>query len=204
MAEKKQEEQKEKRQLTKVVEGSAEIKKKSKFEKVMEDFIVRDLKDIGYYIWKDVMVPGLKDAMADTINNTVGMMFWGDAGAYGGGRKRRKGEKEDYGRFSRSGGGRRRRDEDDDDDRPSRRRRDNQEYNNIELDSARDCKAVLDELEDQIEEFGQASIADLYALTGISSEFTDNHYGWYDMDGFDYVHVRGGWLLKVPKPKRLD
>ena len=52
--------------------------------------------------------------------------------------------------------------------------------------------------------FGEVTVADLYDLVGISSDYTDRKYGWTDLATAKPIRVRGGYLLDLPRAKLLD
>ena len=59
----------------------------------------------------------------------------------------------------------------------------------------------MDEL---IEKFKVASVADLYDLVGVSCDYTANNYGWTNLRNASVVRVRDGYLLKLPRALPLD
>lgn len=59
----------------------------------------------------------------------------------------------------------------------------------------------MDEL---IDTYGLASVADLYDLVGKTCEYTDNNYGWNDIRSAAVVRVRDGYLLKLPRALPLN
>ena len=59
----------------------------------------------------------------------------------------------------------------------------------------------MDEL---IETYGSVSVADMYDLVGISCEYTDNKYGWKNIRTAEPVHVRDGYMLKLPRALPLN
>ena len=55
-----------------------------------------------------------------------------------------------------------------------------------------------------IEEFGMASVLNLYDLIGVTAPFTADKYGWTDIRNATAVRVRDGYLLKLPRVMPLD
>jgi hypothetical protein len=52
--------------------------------------------------------------------------------------------------------------------------------------------------------YGQVTVAQLYALTGIRAEHTDNKWGWTNLKGAQAVRLRDGrYLLDLPRPEEL-
>jgi len=65
-------------------------------------------------------------------------------------------------------------------------------------------EAVIASLSDLIEDYGVASVADLYDLVGITGSFTDNKYGWTNLRTASVTRVRDGFLLNLPRPTPID
>ena len=60
----------------------------------------------------------------------------------------------------------------------------------------------MDEL---IATYGIASVADWYDLVGADSDYTDNNYGWTDIQSATIVRTRNGdYMIKMPKAFPLD
>ena len=59
----------------------------------------------------------------------------------------------------------------------------------------------MDEL---IETYGSATVADLYDLVGITCNYTDNKYGWTNLRNAEPIRVRDGYMLKMPKALPID
>ena len=47
-------------------------------------------------------------------------------------------------------------------------------------------------------------MADLYDLVGMTSNYTDNKYGWYDLRTAYIQGVSGGYVIRLPKPVALN
>ena len=48
------------------------------------------------------------------------------------------------------------------------------------------------------------SVADFYDLVGVSGNYTDNKYGWTDIRNASVIHVRDGYMIKLPKALPLN
>lgn len=87
----------------------------------------------------------------------------------------------------------------------SRRARSTHDFDEIILDSRGEAEQVLDTLHDIVEQYSQAAVADLYEMVGISAAYTDQKYGWTNLQGASVQHIRGGqYLLNLPKPEPLE
>ncbi len=62
---------------------------------------------------------------------------------------------------------------------------------------------VLDNLNELITTYGMASVADLYELSGLTSKFTDNKYGWTDIGSAKVYKTKDGYSIKMPEATKL-
>ena len=74
----------------------------------------------------------------------------------------------------------------------------------IILETRKEANEVLNLLLTMVTDYGQASIADLYDLVGITSKFTDNEYGWLDLSNASITIGSNGYSLNLPKAKILE
>jgi hypothetical protein len=78
-------------------------------------------------------------------------------------------------------------------------------FDDIILETRGEAEEVLSCLADLTQDYGQASVADLYDLVGITGQFTDNKWGWTDISSASATRARnGGYVLNLPKPILLD
>lgn len=156
------------KKLEKVVTGAAKTRKKSEARKFVNIFVPEDGENVKSYIMMDVIIPGIKNAIADVIS----IVLFGDSGRIGGSRSKRDGrsrltywddrrdDRREYGRPRAAAGF---------------------EYDDIIFETRGDAELVLDQLESAIANYGIASVADLYDLAGITCRnYTANRYGWTD------------------------
>jgi hypothetical protein len=178
----KSEQVEEKKKLEKVVVGQVKTQKKSGFSKFVNGFVSDDAHNIKSYLFKDVVVPTIKKTITDVVDMIL----------YGGSKRssRIPGTKVSYRSYW----------DEPRDSRPVSRVSSGYDYEDIILDSAGDANMVLDQLNDIIDTYKIASVADLYDLVGISGNFTDNKYGWTNLANADIVRTRdGGYKLKLPR-----
>lgn len=180
------------RKLEKVVNGEAKTRKKSEVKKFASIFVPEDTENVKSYIWMDVIIPGIKNAIADVVS----IILFGDAGRLGRNGKG-KGSKISYRDYYR----------DDRDDRRDygRPRAAGFEYDDILFETRGDADLVLDQLESAIANYGIASVADLYDLAGITCRsYTANKYGWTDIRTAKVVRVRDGYILQLPRTVQIN
>lgn len=185
----------------KVVTGKVKQQKRSLSKRLAETFLEDDTKSVGSYILYDVLIPAAKDLISDMITGAVDMALFGE---------RRRGARtirdrgHSYTNYNASYRGRQTgpalREERD----ISRGARARHDFGEIVLESRGEAEDVLSHLVDMTIDYGQATVADLYDLLGITSNFTDNKYGWTDLRNASVSRVRGGYLINLPRTQPLD
>jgi hypothetical protein len=175
------------KRVEKVVTGAVKARKKSEVKKFAGIFVPEDTNSVKSYILMDVVVPGIKNAIADVVS----IILFGESGRIGG--KKSSSSKVSYQRYYDD-----RRDDRKDYNRP--RTALGYEYDDIIIESRGEAELVLDQLEEIISTYGMASVADLYDLVGITGRsYTDNKYGWTDIRNAKVVRVRDGYILQLPR-----
>lgn len=198
------------KRIDKVVEGEVIRRKKPLGRRFKEFFFGSvDAQSIWEYVAQDILVPAAKDAIADATSGGIERMLFHDDRSHRRSRGRSRG-RTDYQRYSRPY-----------DDRPpfppadrrrerssrepvDRRARSNHEFDDILLATRAEAELVIERLFDILEQYGSASVADLYELVGITARFTDDKWGWYELPGASVRRTREGYLLDIPRPVPLD
>ena len=71
------------------------------------------------------------------------------------------------------------------------------------FDTRQEALEVLDEMEDILECDGVITVADLYQLSGLDEDYTDHDWGWTHLRSADVIKTRDGFMIDLPRPKRL-
>lgn len=189
------------KQVEQIVKGKVITKKKSVFKKICETFLGDNLHDVMTYVLYDVVIPASKNTISDMVNGGIDMMlFPDDKGNRRANRTRRdkgksyvsyssfydKGASEYTKRSSES------------------RHRAFHIFDDLILETRGEAEEVLSALVDLTQDYDCASVADLYDLVGITSNFTDNKYGWTSLSNATVSRVKNGYLIDLPKPEVLD
>lgn len=192
---KQKKEQLEKKKVEKVISGKAKIKKKSEATKLTEKIIsTEDVGNLKSYLLEDVIIPTIRNTIWDAITNSLDMILFG-----GTGRSRRKSlsskvSYRDYYDEKKRGSS-----------RLSERKRSGYDFDDIILETRGEAEEVLERMDELIETYSFASVADLYDLVGITCDYTDNKYGWTNIRNAEPIRVRdGGYMLKMPKALPID
>jgi hypothetical protein len=184
-------ERKEKPPVQKVTKGKVKMKKKSEFHKLADTFISEDASKVKSYVVGDVLIPAIKKAISDIVTNGIDMILYGETGRS----KRSTSSRVSYRDYYDS-----RRDDRRPDTSSLRSRYD---FNDVIFESREEAKEVLERMDELIDLYGVASIADFYDLAGITGNYTDNKYGWTNLSAADIVRVRDGYMIKLPRVRPL-
>lgn len=166
------------------------------------------LPSVGHYLAQDVLIPAIKDLIVSSVQNGISAMVYGkdqnpNKTNYSGYRSYRGGYSPNRTNYSGSyhpgpanstSNGTTYRKE-------SRAGSFNSE--DYVLRSRQETLDVLDQLRDQIENYGWTSLADFFDLVGIDTNYTDNNYGWSDLSNATITVARGGYTLRLPRLEPL-
>jgi len=87
----------------------------------------------------------------------------------------------------------------------SRKSRSTHNFDEIYFESRHEADDVLGRLYDLLSQYDQATVGDFYELSGITESFTDQKWGWTDLQGSRVTRSRGGaYLVELPRPEPLD
>lgn len=182
----------ERQKVGKVISGTAKVKKKSEFRKFADNFISEDIGNVKDYLVKDVIIPTVTNFIEDIVVGGIRTLLRGDAGRrdYGSSRSYGSPSYINYNRMSDRRDGRSYRD-----DAPRR----GYDQGTVVVNSRADAEAVIEQMDGIMETYGMVRVADLYDLVGMTSNFTDNNYGWTNIRNAQAVRLRdGGWEIKMP------
>lgn len=179
------------KKVEKIVKGTVKSKKKNGIDRLKDNFISEDAANIKTYVVMDVLIPAVKKAICDIVKNGVDMILYGESGRS----NRRPSEYVSYDRRYLDRGDSRFYNAD--------RARIGYSYNDIILETRGEAEDVLARMDELIELYGMVSVADLYDLVGITGNYTDNKYGWTNIRNAEPIHVRDGYMLRLPKVTSL-
>lgn len=197
----------EERKIKKAIKGCVKIQKRSLGKKLADTFLEDSTKTVGSYVFHDVLIPAAKSMICDMIGwgGFAEILLFGDK--RGGGRGRsgssyNTGTRTPYGAYYRSS----ERDREPKDSRRdiSRNARARHDFDEVIFETRGEAEQVLSLLVDQIIEYQQATVADFYGFVGITSNYTDDKYGWTDLRDASVSRVRNGYLINFPRTQPLD
>lgn len=168
-------------------------------------FISEDADQIGGYIFNDVLLPAIKKAVTDIVIDGIQMLLYGDVKRSRSDRDRRSGYSYvSYDRFyDRYDDDRRYRDRDRDRDRDRRR---GYSPDTIVYDTRGEAEDVLEQMDAVIEKYGMVKVSDMCEFSAISSNYTDEKYGWTNINSAEVMRTAtgDGWTIRMPRCKPLD
>lgn len=183
-------ENKEEKKTEKAITGKATIRKKNILNRLVDTFIAEDFSSVKEHVYRDVVVPRIKQTVADVCNNTINMLFFGSSAPrnnwlgsstntirYSGGIN--------YSGISTSN---------------ATVSNDIPRFDEFMLDSRADAEHVLDDLRSIIDRFDRATINDLYDLVGMAGKSTYENYGWTSLKGAEVIPIGDKYYLRMPKP----
>lgn len=187
--------------IEKVISGASTKRKRGLGRRFIDIFFTEDVGDVKTYLVYDVLIPAIKENVADLINSAVGMLFFGEASRRVAKRpgSPQNGTRINYGGYFNSGEKREK--------LPSYgRSRIAHNFDDVIFETRGDAELVLDGmLEILNSEYRQVTVADFYDLAGISSQFTDNKYGWTDLRSARVVGSPSrGYSIELPRCITLE
>jgi hypothetical protein len=208
----------ENRKVERVTQGTVAVRKKGAGKKLAESFLGEDGGSITSYIIEDIVMPALKNAATDVIKygtdilkDGFNVLIFGDKRGGRPNSSSRNESRVSYNNYSKGG----RDNRDTRDSRQPRREisqqsRSRHDFDDIvfkesEYKTARaEAEDVLIHLVELIHKYDQATVGDFYDLAGVTSNFTDDKYGWKELGRARTIPVRGGYIIDFPKPILLD
>lgn len=187
---KQKEQEKQKKEIKKVVSGKVSRKKKSLVQKTAESFFSADLSEVAGYVIDDVLLPAFKKLVWEGISNGAEMLIFGEVRS-----KKSKSGFNNYGKYFREASSSRSRD---------RRSRSRGEVDDIEFDDRWDAQDVLDSALDYLDQYDEITVADIYEMAGEDYDHIDTQYGWDNLKGARVVRSRDVYILELPRPYKLE
>lgn len=181
--------------VEKVTTGAAHMKKKSLGKRFVEALLPGNVTNVREYVINDCLIPTVKNAVVDMIQNGVEMFVFPE------GRKRPKGipgGKVNYGGMYRGNQVTKRTPSYGNEYRGF-------DYDQIEFESRADAEAVLEAIYELIEQYGFATVGRFYDAAGVTTtNVMTEKYCWTAMTGANIVRSGSAWYIDMPKPSPLD
>lgn len=197
------------KKVEKVVSGEVVRRKPSMGKRIRTAFGGGDGQSVKDYVMLELIVPAIKDTIADAVTGGIERMLFGDS--YRPGNRRRGGYSSGPGnpynyaaisaRNSVAGGPF----QNDPRQQLSRQARVQHQFDEVIFPTRRDAEAVLSQMFDLLGEFEVVTVSDFLELSGVSGNFTDHKFGWTDLRGVQAHRTRGGgFMLGLPPTEPID
>lgn len=187
--------------IEKIIEGTAVIKKPSFVRRIARSMVAEDIGEVGDFVASDVLAPAIRNLIYDIISQGAARILYGSS------RNRRVGGimgsgigagpvtslKTAYNRISEGSPG----------PHMSATDRARHNFDPISLAERSEAFEVLEQLSADLSRYGMVSVADLYSYVGVTGAFTDQNYGWRNLETAGVRPTRGGFLLDLPQPELL-
>lgn len=185
-----------KKDLHKIVSGKVLQRKSSGIHRFLHTIVSEDSGSIKTSVVNDIVIPVVKEAIANIFANgsdMVNTLLFGES---------RKGRSNTSGLSSISYRGYY------EPKKPTATGRTTYDFDSIVIADRGEAEEVLDKLEEIIDVYGAATVADFYELLGVTGSYTDNKFGWTDIHTSTIVRVRNdggyGYVIRLPKVYPLN
>lgn len=183
--------------VEKVITGEVVTRKKSLGRRFKDIFFGGDFKNASRYVVADVLLPALRNMIADAGTEGIRRIIFPESQAA------RRRPTEYRPRVSYNSpvyrGSRDPRDRSYLPDQPPHVvRQGRHEINELILVSREEAEKVVEMLSEIIGKYDVASVADLYDLVGLPTSYVDNKWGWTFLNNVDIRQVRDGYLIDLP------
>lgn len=182
-----------KKKVEKVITGTVKVGKRSEAHKLKDIFVSEDAGNIKSYIVNDVLIPTIKQTIADIVKNVTDMTLFGGNGSRG---RNSAASTVSYRNYYDRGNNAPR--------YGATRTVTGYSYDSIGIESRGEAEEVLSRMDELISCYGVVRVADLYDLVGVSGSYTDNKYGWTNISNAKPVWRNGVWVLDLPKALPID
>ena len=183
------------KRVDKVIKG--EVKRRQSFGKMVRDsFIPEDVENAGSYIVSNMIVPGIRDGFFSVLRGILDYWSSGVGGPKFTTSSGIRTQKYSYNQLY----NRRNAAPPESSSAPAQR----YAYDDIVVPTIAEAEEVIAALKDIIRVYQVARVADLFDLVGVTGSYTDNNYGWPNLDRAGYQRVHDGYLLTFPKAMPID
>lgn len=192
---------KERTKLSSVVTtGKVEAKKPTIKSKLANVFLSEERGNVGQYLIFDVLIPAIKDTVCNLGHAALDRSFYGESRRYTD--QSRTGSTYNYSSYYKPNYSQPQRNQPS--DRYAHIHREGVfQFDTIEFGMRAEAQEVLDCLVMRIVDSDYATVADLYDLIGRTADFTMERWGWYNLDTAYVTNVRGGFVIRLPKPQPI-
>lgn len=189
---------KEEKHIEKAIKGNVKIKKKGFLSKFKKSMVSEDANGVGDYVFKDIVIPAIKDVIFDAARGALEMVLYGDHS-----RRRSRNDRVNYSSISSGSYQYGRNSSKRESSEPRRNRVDDFEVREVIFESRRDAENALSALLMVLEEYPSVSVGDFYDALGQSAPHTTLNYGWTNLNDAKVKPCKDGYYIDFPDPKPI-
>lgn len=182
----------------KIISGEVIERKKSLGRKISETFTGVNAREVGSHVVFDVILPQLKGMAVDAGTQAIERLILGESGPRRSSSsspissRNRGSSYTAYNRYTPNA-----------EERQEPAYVKSNEVREVIVNTRGDAQQVLDEMFRHLEEYKTVSVAEFYDLVGITGKFTDNQWGWTNLNAAGVSRVREGFRIELPRPVSL-
>lgn len=180
------------KKVQQIVKSDATVVKPSFGSRFKDTFLGGEFRSAKTYIFMDVVLPALRNLVVDMTSKGVERLIYGET---------RRSRSLDVNRprvqyhsptsrFAPSSGPML------PEQPPLTRQR--RPIGEVKLAIKEEADAVLEQMKDIVDQYQVVSVADLYEMCGLPTNYTDNDWGWYSLVPSSVRQARDGWLIDLP------
>lgn len=181
-----------------VVKTPAIVQKKSLGRKIKEMIFGDDAKDVGAYLLSDIFLPAAKNLLYDAVSQGANRLIFGNSSDRVR-NNRFSGYNSNYrnynDRYSSRETSKR---------TMSYRARAHHDFDDIVFNDLGDAQATLDQMMEIIDRYEVCRVSDFYEAAEITTNYTDDNWGWYSLRGSRILQTRNGFILDLPEPEPIS
>lgn len=174
------------------------VKKESEAKRIGRKFFSEDAKTVGSHVAESVIIPSLQKLLSDIVKGGIDWLIYGSKGS---GLKTGAGTISYGSYYNRSG-----------------LINSSPTYanpmittkptlysvNDIIIPDRGEAEEVLLRMKESIANYGMVSVGDFYDLVGQRFNFTDQKWGWFNLDTADVIRVDGGFCIRFPRVQAIE
>lgn len=173
----------------KVISGNAKKVKKNGLEKMADVFVEEDLRSVRKSVMKENIIPGVKELISNTLHNAIDLIFFGESS------HRRVSKKNGYTSYSTIFS------QKNPNSTGKSQRKGRYGFEEVCVETRAEAEDIMRSMYEQLDQYGSASVMDLYDFAGVDTTWTDNDWGWDDLDEAAIIRrAHDQYVIKMPKP----
>lgn len=196
----KSKEQRPEKKIEKVTVNEVLVPKKPLGRKFKDLFIEADFKSVALYVFMDVLIPAAKDTIVDSARKGVERLVYGESAI-----RRRNlgpGQRVTYQSPINRGYSGVARNAPELNRGPRAAQRNTREE--FILASKEEAELVIERMNDLIDTYEVASVADLSELVGLPTSHIDNKWGWTSIGNAQVQQIREGYIIDLPPAEPIS